>query len=143
VVRTGLTIEDLGGFLDQPLLAVLATLRSDGSVLLSPIWYEWRDGGFNVWVETSNMKARHLRRDPRATMVVAESQAPLRGVEVRGMVRFIDADVTETGKRIAARYEDEDEAAGDAEALRGQDVIIRLEPGVLRVWDFADEIDAS
>jgi PPOX class probable F420-dependent enzyme len=142
-VRTGLTIEDLDGFLDEPLLAVLATLRRDGSVLLSPIWYEWREGGFNMWVETNNLKARHLRNDPRATIVVAESQAPLRGVEVRGTVRFIDDDVTETAKRIAARYEDADEAAGDAEALRGQDVIIRLEPGELRAWDFADEVEPS
>jgi len=143
VVRTGLTIEDLGGFLDEPLLAVLATLRNDGSVLLSPVWYEWREGGFNVWIERDNSKARHLQRDPRATIVVAESQPPLRGVEVRGAVRFIDADVTETAKRIAARYEDADEAAGDAEALRGSDVIVRLEPGALRVWDFADEVDDS
>jgi PPOX class probable F420-dependent enzyme len=143
VVRTNLTIEDLGDFLDEPWLAVLATLRNDGSVLLSPIWYEWRDGGFNMWVETSNLKARHLRRDPRATIVVAEPETPLRGVEVRGTVRFIDTDVTETAKRIAARYEDDDEAAADAEAQRGRDVIVRLEPGEVRVWDFADEIDAD
>jgi hypothetical protein len=45
-------------------VAVLATLRIDGSVLLSPVYHEWRDGGFNVWVEQQNVKARHLRRDP-------------------------------------------------------------------------------
>ena len=140
-MRTGLTIEDLGDFLDEPLLAVLATLRNDGSVLLSPVWYEWRGGGFNIWVEANNPKARHLRRDPRATIVVAESETPLRGVEIRGTVQFIDSDVTETAIRIAARYEDEDEAAADAAALRGKDVIIRLEPGQVRVWDFADEVD--
>jgi len=39
---------DLGTFLDEPLIAVLASLRADGSVLLSPIWHEWRDGGFNA-----------------------------------------------------------------------------------------------
>jgi PPOX class probable F420-dependent enzyme len=141
-VRTDLTIEDLGAFLDEPLLAVLATLRRDGSVLLSPVWYEWREGGFNVWVEASNAKARHLQRDPRATIVVAESESPLRGVEVRGMAHLISTDVTETATRIAARYEDDDEAAADAEALRGRDVIVRLEPGEVRVWDFADEVDA-
>jgi PPOX class probable F420-dependent enzyme len=142
-VRTRLAVEDLDGLLDEPLLAVLATLRRDGSVLLSPVWFEWRDGGFNVWVEATNPKARHLRRDPRATIVVAESETPLRGVEVRGTAQFIDTDVTETAKRIAARYEDDDEAAADAEALRGRDVIVRLEPGELRAWDFADEVDAT
>jgi PPOX class probable F420-dependent enzyme len=138
-MRTGLTIDDFGDFLDEPLLAVLATLRIDGSVLLSPIWYEWRDGGFNLWVEIGNAKARHLRRDPRATIVVAESVMPLRGVEVRGTASFIDADVTETARRICERYEDADEAVADAESLRGRDVIIRLEPGEVRVWDFADD----
>jgi hypothetical protein len=48
-VRTKLRPADLGTLLDEPLLAVLATLRRDASVLLSPVWHEWRDGGFNVW----------------------------------------------------------------------------------------------
>jgi PPOX class probable F420-dependent enzyme len=142
-VRTNLTVEDLGSFLDEPVLAVLATLRADGAVLLSPVWHEWRDGGFNVWVEASNVKARHLRRDPRATIVVAESAAPLRGVEVRGSARFVEECVTEIACRIAARYVGEEEGAADAEALRGADVIVRIEPGDIRVWDFADEFDAD
>jgi PPOX class probable F420-dependent enzyme len=140
-VRTNLTLADMGALLDQPLLAVLATLRADGGVLLSPIWYEWRDGGFNLWVEAENVKARHLRRDPRATIVVAESEPPLRGVEVRGSARFIDEAVTETARRVAGRYVGEEEAEADAAALRGLDIIIRIEPGHVRVWDFADEYD--
>jgi PPOX class probable F420-dependent enzyme len=142
-MRKNLTVEDLGTFLDEPLVAVLATLRTDGSVLLSPVWYEWREGGFNVWVEARNVKARHLRRDPRATIVVAESESPLRGVEVRGSARFVDEGVTETARRIAARYVGDEEGAADAEALRGADVIVRIEPGDIRVWDFADEFDGG
>jgi PPOX class probable F420-dependent enzyme len=128
-VRTGLTVEDLGTFLEEPLVAILATLRRDGAVLLSPVWHEWRDGGFNVWVEATNLKARHLRRDPRATIVVAESAEPLRGIEVRGTATFIDRDVTETAYRIAARYVPEEVATADTEALHGNDVIVRIEPG--------------
>ncbi len=142
-MRTDLTVEDLGTFLDEPLVAVLATLREDGTVLLSPVYHEWREGGFNVWVEAKNVKARHLRRDPRATILVAESDPPLRGVEVRGSARFIEQGVTETALRIAARYGSHDDAAADAEAVRGSDVIVRLEPGHIRVWDFADEFDAD
>jgi PPOX class probable F420-dependent enzyme len=138
-MRTNLRVEDLGGFLDEPLVAVLATLRADGSVLLSPIWHEWRDGGFNLWVENENVKTRHLRRDPRATIVVAESGPPLRGVEVRGRAQFVERDVTEIGVRIATRYVGAEEGTAYVEATRGTDVIVRLEPGNLRVWDFADE----
>jgi PPOX class probable F420-dependent enzyme len=140
-VRTDISAEDVQSFLDEPLVAVLATLRADGTVLLSPVWHEWRDGGFNVWVEAENVKARHLRRDPRATIVVAESEAPLRGVEVRGSARFIEEDVTDIARRIATRYVGEDDATADTEALRGADVIVRIEPGNIRVWDFADEYD--
>ena len=44
-VRTDITVADLKDFLDEPLVAVLATLRPDGTVLLSPAWHEWHEGG--------------------------------------------------------------------------------------------------
>jgi PPOX class probable F420-dependent enzyme len=138
-VRTNLALGDLGDLLDEPLVAVLATLRADGTVLLSPVYHEWRDGGFNVWVEEQNVKARHLRRDPRATILVAESEPPLRAIEVRGSARFIEQGVSETALRIATRYLGPEDAAADVEALRGADVIVRIEPGDIRVWDYVDE----
>jgi Pyridoxamine 5'-phosphate oxidase len=95
-VRRNLSVDALGDLLDQPLIAVLATRRTNGTVLLSPVWHEWRDGGFNVWVEEENVKARHLRRDPK-------------------------------------------EGAAYVDAANGTDVIVRIEPGHLRTWDFADE----
>lgn len=138
-MRNNLTVGDLGDLLDQPLVAVLATQRTDGTVLLSPVYHEWRDGGFNVWVEEQNIKARHLRRDPRATILVAESEPPLRAIEVRGSARFIEQGVSETALRIATRYLGPEDAAADVEALRGADVIVRIEPGDIRVWDYVDE----
>jgi PPOX class probable F420-dependent enzyme len=142
-MRTNLTVEDLGDLLDRSLVAVLATLRIDGSVLLSPVYYEWRDGGFNIWVEQQNVKARHLRRDARATILVAESDPPLRAVEVRGRARFIEEGVSEAALRIVTRYEGPEDGAADVEALRGTDVIVRIEPGDIRVWDYADEFSTE
>jgi len=142
-VRTNLTLEDLGDLLDKPLVAVLATLRMDGSVLLSPVYHEWRDGGFNIWGAQQNVKVRHLRRDPRATILVAESDPPLRAVEVRGRARFIEQGVSETALRIVTRYEGPEDGAADVEALRGADIIIRIEPGDIRVWDYADEFSTG
>jgi PPOX class probable F420-dependent enzyme len=138
-VRKDVPLEELGSFLDDPRVAVLATLRADGSVLLSPVWHEWRDGGFNLWIEGHDAKARHLRRDPRATIVVAESEKPLRGVELRTAARFVEEGVNEIARRIAARYLGPDDGPAYADAHGGSDVIVRLEPGHLRVWDFVDE----
>jgi PPOX class probable F420-dependent enzyme len=140
-MRTNLTLDDLEGFLDEPLVAVLATLHRDGSVLLSPVWHEWRDGGFNLWLPADDVKTRHLRRDPRATLVVAESAAPLRGVELRTEASLSEERVQGTAVRIATRYVGEEKGAEYVEEAPYDSVIARLEPGHLRIWDFADETD--
>jgi PPOX class probable F420-dependent enzyme len=140
-MRTHLRLEDLGSFLGEPRVAVLATLRRDGAVLLSPVWHEWRDGGFNTWMVAEDVKVRHLRRDPRATIVVAESEPPLRGVEVRGSAALIDAGVPETAVRIAARYIGAEKGTAYVASLPGEHLIVRLTPGAIRAWDFADEYD--
>jgi PPOX class probable F420-dependent enzyme len=137
-MRTGLGIEDLNGLLDEPLVAVLATLRRDGSVQLSPVWHEWRDGGFNLWLPADDVKTRHLRRDPRATLAVAESRIPLRGVEFRTEATLHERDVLEIAARIAIRYVGEETGVAYVGSAGGT-VIARLGPGVLRAWDFADE----
>jgi len=138
-VRTNLTLDDVGGLLDEPLVAVLATLRSDGSVLLSPVWHEWRDGGFNLWLAVDDVKTRHLRRDPRATIVVAESEDPLRGVELRTEARLLDAGDLSDAVRIATRYVGSEKGFEYVHAAGYDSVIARLEPGHLRIWDFEDE----
>ena len=141
-MRTDLTVEDLDGFLDEPVVAVLATLRSDGSALLSPVWHEWRDGGFNVWTGGNDVKSRHLRRDPRAAILVAESTHPLRGIEVRGEATILTEAATETAIRIASRYLGPERGEDYVRKVGGNDVTIRLEPGAVRAWDFSDEHDS-
>jgi len=136
-MRKDLTVDDLGDLVKLPLLAVLATYRRDGTVLLSPVWHEWRDGGFQVVTRSGDVKATHLRRDPRASIVVCEHTPPYRGVEVRCHAR-LSAPAGDAVQRIASRYLGA--TAGAAYAERGlDDLVIRLEPGDLRGWDFADD----
>jgi nitroimidazol reductase NimA-like FMN-containing flavoprotein (pyridoxamine 5'-phosphate oxidase superfamily) len=87
-VRKHLRPEDLGDLLEQPLVAVLATRRADGGVLLSPVWHQWRDGGFDVVTGADDVKVKQLRRDPRANIVVYEHVPPYRGIEVRCEARL-------------------------------------------------------
>ena len=138
-MRTDLTIDDLGGFLEEPILAVLATRRADGSTLLSPVWHRWRHGGFEIWIGANDVKVRHLRRDPNATVVVAESDLPYRAVEVRGRAEFIDRGVTESAIDIASRYVGDDAGRQFVTENTGEDLIVRIAPGQIRVWDFADD----
>ena len=137
-MRRNLGVDDLGDLLELPLLAVLATYRTDGTVLLSPVWHEWRDASFGVVTTSGGVKARHLRRDPRASLVVCEQVPPYRGVEARGRASFVTTGVEEAASRVATRYLGP--GAGPAyAATTADDLLIRLEPETLRAWDFADE----
>ena len=136
-MRKGLTPDDLGDFLELPILAVLATHRRDGTVLLSPVWHEWRENGFNVVTGSREGKVGHLRRDPRASIVVCEDGPPYRGLEVRATARLIALEDQAFVRRIATRYLGPEEGERYVES-GGDDLLIRLEPGELRAWDFAD-----
>jgi len=137
-MRRDLIMDDLGDLAQLRLLAVLATYRRDGTVLLSPVWHEWHDGGFQVVTGSDDLKAAHLRRDPRASIVVCEHTPPYRGVEVRCQARLVTAAVGDAVARIASRYLGAEAGAAYAQSA-GDDLLIRLQPGDLRAWDFADE----
>jgi PPOX class probable F420-dependent enzyme len=137
-VRKGLTPDELGDLLELPLVAVLATYRRDGTVLLSPVWHEWHDNGFNVVTGRGNVKAGHLRRDPRASIVVYDDGPPYRGLELRARAGLSIPDDRSIVRRIAERYLGPEAGEQYAESA-GDDLLIRLEPGELRAWDFADD----
>src|ERR1022692_2788232 len=124
-------MDDLGELPELSLLAVLATYRHDGTVLLSPVWHEWRGGGFTVVTSSHDVKAAHLRRDPRASIVVCEHSPPYRGVEVRCRAQLVTAGAGDAVQRIASRYLGQDAGAAYAENA-ADDLLIRLEPGDLR-----------
>jgi PPOX class probable F420-dependent enzyme len=140
-MRTGLGIDDLGDLLDQPLIAVLATRRKDDSIMLSPVWFEWFDGGINVWVPTiEGGKVAHVQRDPRVTVVVANQEWPYKGFELRGdaTVSTRSDDFYDVLRRTALRY-DGPEAAERMASSYAPGAVIRIEPGTMRAWDYEDE----
>lgn len=142
-MRRDLAIEELGDLLERPLVAILASYRANGEALLSPVWHEWRDGGFTVVVGVDDAKARHLRRDPRAGLVVFDQEPPYRGLELRGRARFVEEGVVEAQRRIARRYLGEERGTDYADSVAFDEVIVRLEPGIVRAWDFSDEYRLS
>ena len=140
-MRKALSVAELGDLLERPFNATLATYRRDGSVLLSPVWHEWRDGGFSIITSPDDVKIRHVQRDGRAAAVVSDNDFPFRGIEV-SCSPTIERDPSfgqQTFERIARRY------LGDAAARRyiarsgGGMVVIRMVAGTLRTWDFADD----
>jgi PPOX class probable F420-dependent enzyme len=139
-MRTNLTAADVADLLEEPIVAVLATRRADDTTMLSPVWFEWRDGGFNVWASASDKgKVRHIERDPRVSIVVANSDWPYKGIEVRGEATMGEDGFFDVLGRTARRYFGEEVGEGFAASFTKPGVVIRIEPGELRAWDYADE----
>ena len=132
-------IDDLREFLDRPITSVLATRGPDGRIRLSPVWHEWRDGGFNVVTLEDSEKLRHVRRDPRVSLVVAEQAYPWTGVEIRCEVRLVTEGIEDAARRINDRYEGAEHGEDVTQETASGSVILRLEPGELRTWNYAEE----
>ena len=129
-------IEGMRPLLDAPSPAVLTTYRRDGSVLVSPVWFRWADGAFEIVVTEGNAKLRHLERDPRCILVVFDTAPPFRGIEVRGTPEIVRGDVTPAREAIAGRYLGADAGRRFA-ASRSGGVLLRLVPEEPRAWDLS------
>ncbi len=124
--------------LEAPAAAVLTTSRADGSPLVSPVWFRWHEGAVEVVIAEGDPKLRHLRREPRCTVVVFETARPFRGLELRGAAELVELDVGEIRAAIAGRYlgaADGERFAAARRAVPG--VLLRLALLEPRVWDLA------
>ena len=141
-MRKDLTVDDLADLLEQPVLAVLASHRRDGRMLLSPVWFEWLDGGFSIVTWANDVKSRSLKRDPRASVLVAGNTPPYPGIEVCGEASVSAApDLHARIARMARRYMGAERGAAYAAAYADVALeLIRVEPGGIRAWDFADDM---
>jgi PPOX class probable F420-dependent enzyme len=97
-------LEPVRSLLQAPSPAVLTTFRQDGSALVTPVWFRFADGAFEVVIAEGDVKLRHLRRDPRCGLLVFEAVRPFRGIEARGVAELIEGDVTSARTAIAGRY---------------------------------------
>jgi PPOX class probable F420-dependent enzyme len=71
-------------FLSGRHVAVLATVAADGSPMLTPIWYLYRDGRILMRTDKQSVKTRNIERDPRVTVCVQDERAPYASVTVYG-----------------------------------------------------------
>lgn len=132
------SIAGVRSLLEAPSPAVLTTYRKDGSALVSPVWFRWSDGRFEVVIAKGDLKLRHLARDPRCVLVVFEAVRPFRGVEVRGVSELVECDVGSARAAIAGRYLGVGDGARFAAERRSKPgVLVRLACDNPRVWDLS------
>jgi len=99
--------DDVGEFLRQPHVGVLATLRSDGRPYTVPVWFLHADDAFWISGTYERVWCRQLLKDPRASLCV-EAMAPVAGhVGVDGSVIARERpafDIWPISRRLVDKY---------------------------------------
>ncbi|HET8894243.1 MAG TPA: pyridoxamine 5'-phosphate oxidase family protein [Gaiellaceae bacterium] len=130
----GLRDDEVERFLSLPLVATLATYRRNATVLLSPVWQEWATEAFHVLLSRDDIKANHVRDNPRVGIVVYEHAPPYRGVEASGMGTLVDGIYGDVLARMGPRYLPD----GLPTQLASDGVVLKLVPERLRSWTFEE-----
>jgi PPOX class probable F420-dependent enzyme len=137
-----LTEDELAAFLKEGnWIAKLATHNPDGTIRMTPLWYEATDNGirFNTWEATD--AARNLQRDPRASVLIDSFSFPYRGVHFtgRGEVDDEESPVDEIAEMFAPYRGGYDAALEYAKMLAdaGKRVFVRFRPHSTVTWDFS------
>ena len=130
-----LSLHDVRTLLEAPSPAVLTVTRPDGTAHTTPVWFRWTGRAFEAVIAINDGKLGHLRKDPRCTLLIFETVAPFRGVEVRGVAALTPCDVSEMRRSIAIRYlgpEAGKRFAAQRASTAG--VLFQLVPDQPRVW---------
>lgn len=129
--------QELDAFLQQALVASLSYLSDDGYPASVPLWYDWDGHAFWLVPSPAAEWAEHVRRNPRVSLSISESDPPLRRVLARGPILAVDdSDVSQWRSvegRLAARYARLDPSRL-LEARPGDRTLLRLVPQHLIAW---------
>ncbi|MGW2378819.1 PPOX class F420-dependent oxidoreductase [Streptomyces lincolnensis] len=108
-----------------------ATVGADGTPNIAPVWYVFDGRDFLFTTGGATAKARNLRRNPRASLCVADDAPPFAYVEVRGDVTLSEDmdELLDVATRAGARYMGPEQAEdfGRRNAVPGE-VVVRLHP---------------
>jgi PPOX class probable F420-dependent enzyme len=95
----------LKAFFDEAVPVTIGTTRKDGSVQMVPVWYEYRDD--QIWLNGGPDRAwfKHLKRDPRLTLLVVDPKNMFRWVQIQGRLAGSTTDGADDHiERLSQRY---------------------------------------
>jgi PPOX class probable F420-dependent enzyme len=137
-----MTPDEMHAFLDEGRDLQVASINADGTPHLVTMWY-LRDGeDLLFWTYAKSQKVVNVRRDPRATVLVAtgEKYEELKGVSINGSTSVIDDldEVLAFGEKVYEKYWgpiDNDLVRDGVRTMGAKRVVIRVTPVKTTSWD--------
>ena len=137
-----MTPDEMRTFLDEGRDLQVASINADGTPHLVTMWY-LRDGeDLLFWTYAKSQKVVNVRRDPRATVLVAtgEKYEELKGVSITGSTTVVDDldEVLAFGEKVYEKYWgpiDNDLVREGVRTMGAKRVVIRVSPLKTTSWD--------
>jgi len=137
-----MSTHEMHAFLDEGRDLQVASINADGTPHLVTMWY-LRDGDdLLFWTYGKSQKVVNVRRDPRATVLVAtgEKYEELKGVSINGSVTVEDdlGRVLAFGEKVYEKYWgpiDNDLVREGVHTMGAKRVVIRVTPLKTTSWD--------
>jgi PPOX class probable F420-dependent enzyme len=114
--------------LRKPNLAIVATVRPDGTPQLTPTWVD--TDGEHVLINTAEgrWKPRYLRRDPRISVTVVDRDDPYDWVSVTGTAELTHDGAEEHIHKLSHKYRGKDYDS----PKEPQRILVRITPDRVR-----------
>jgi PPOX class probable F420-dependent enzyme len=141
-----LSDKEIRTFLKEPNIAVIATVKPDGSPHAVPTWYEYEEGDIVLHMGPKSLRYGNLQLNDRVALCIDTRMPPYKAVIINGRARMEEGTYRgkngERMRKMAVHYLGE--AAGNryADSIEGQrTVIARVTPQQVTSWDYGQRDD--
>lgn len=133
---TAMSDDAIAAFLAEPRIAKLATLNTDGSPTIVPVWFEWDGTAASVFTHYKTPKLRRIRHDGRVALSVEEPLGVMEAwVTLEGTATVQKQGAIELARRLIVRYYTEErvkQVLPTWEKIADEWRLIRIVPKTIR-----------
>jgi PPOX class probable F420-dependent enzyme len=144
--ENAMTREEIDTRLASTAAAHLATLRPDGMIHLTPIWFDWDGSVFRLTLGAGRVHLKNLAADPRVTILVHEDPRHQHGlaagawaIECRGTAELSqdEALIEEVTHRALVKALGPADAEQYTKPLMAEGrTIVTITPQTWHTWDY-------
>ena len=135
--------EELAAFLDKPNILRIAIIDfRDGTPIVHPVWYYYKDCKFVSAIDKNGVKARSLRKNPNVYFLVdiAPGHHPPLGVRGKGIAKVVDDSsyATKVTKYNVLRYlgSSDDRIGQKLIGMGKSSSVIEITPKYMATWKY-------
>ncbi len=120
---------------DSRSFMILTTLLSDGSPIVTPIWYTVEGDSYLITTHPDSLKARNMRARPAIAFVLVIEGNMARYISVRGTAsEALDMDAKAVQARIVRKYE------GHDPTVEREETVFKITPNKTNAFDYSDYV---